>query len=143
MGHVPTGPVPAAGSHNELPRRQHRRARARNRALARARSNRAIARFGEELAVHFLERRGAEALGRNVFGGRGEIDILARIDGIVVAIEVKTRVGSEPGDAFTAEKSQRVRDAMMRVRPRPRRLDLVTVRLGADAVAIRWIPGVA
>ena len=143
MGHVPAGPVPAAGANNELPRRQHRRAGAGDRALAKALATRRTARLGEELAVRFLERRGARVVGRNVLGGRGEIDILARFDGGVVAVEVKTRVGSDPGDAFSAEKSQRVWEAMSHVTPRPGRLDLVTVRLGPYAVDIRWVPGVA
>ncbi|MCJ7780611.1 MAG: YraN family protein, partial [Acidimicrobiia bacterium] len=49
---------------------------------------------GEVVASRFIERRGAVILDRNVRVGRDEIDLIARIDGRVVAIEVKTGLGS-------------------------------------------------
>lgn len=87
--------------------------------------------------------RGATIIGRNVRVGRRELDLLVRFDRIVVAVEVKTRVNHDARLAYTQEKSRNVREAMAGARPRPRRLDLVAVRLAAAGVDIRWLPGVA
>jgi Holliday junction resolvase-like predicted endonuclease len=81
-------------------------------------------------------------VGRNVRGGRGEIDLLVRWPGRLVAVEVKTRVRADPRTAYTEAKSQAIRRAFRYVNPQPRRLDLVTVELGRQTVDIRWIPGV-
>ena len=59
-----------------------------------------------------------------------------------MAVEVKTRIGADPRAAYTDEKSRTFRDTVSLVRPRPQRLDLITVELGRWAVDIRWIPGV-
>lgn len=45
---------------------------------------------GEKRAVRYLERRGFTILGRNVRLGRGELDIVARLDNLLVFVEVKT-----------------------------------------------------
>ena len=92
------------------------------------------------MAADFLTRRGATIIDRNLRAGRGEIDLLARWDRTVVAVEVKTRQGGDPLLAFTAAKEQRVRTAMALVRPAPHRLDLVTVTVSAFGVDIRWLP---
>jgi len=81
-------------------------------------------------------------VGRNVRAGRGEIDVLMRMQAQLVAVEVKTRVGADPRDAYTAEKADHVWETVRRLRPRPRRVDLVAIELTAHGAAIRWIPGV-
>lgn len=48
-------------------------------------------RWGEDLAVDFLQRQGMEILARNWRAGRAEVDILARDKDELVAVEVKTR----------------------------------------------------
>ena len=81
-------------------------------------------------------------VGRNVRVGRGEIDLLVRLDSTLIAVEVKTRAGGDPREAYTAEKAARVWEAVRRLRPVPRRVDLVAVAVSADGVVVRWIPGV-
>lgn len=80
-------------------------------------------------------------MGRNVRSGRGEIDLLARIDGRLVAVEVKTRHGVDPRIQMTDTKSQRLRSAVARLRPRPTRIDVVAVLLDERGVTIRWVRG--
>jgi len=71
--------------------------------------------------------------------GRGEIDLVVRDRGAVVAVEVKT--GAAPLEHFTDEKITAVREAMRRLRPAPHRLDLVTVTPGVRGVTVRWYRG--
>ena len=61
----------------------------------------------------------------------------------MVAVEVKTRIGEEPETHLTVEKRRRMGEAAMRLDPIPDRIDAVTVRLGRDGAAIRWLRGVA
>ena len=81
-------------------------------------------------------------LGRNVRAGRGEIDLLVRLDSTLVAVEVKTRAGGDPRQADTAEKARNVAETAGRLTPSPRRVDLIAVAVGPAGVDIRWIPGV-
>lgn len=138
MGHVSAGPLSAERPDHEFPRRQHRRAGAGKRALA----NQRLARWGESLAADYLVERGAVVVGRNVRAGRGEIDLLVRWDGKLVAVEVKTRQGGDPRTSFTRDKASKVRATMKRLKPRPQRLDLVAVEVGPAGADIRWLPGV-
>lgn len=94
------------------------------------------------MAAAYLAERGAAIIARNVRSGRGEIDLLVRLNSTLVAVEVKTRVGADPRGAYTAEKADRVWAALGRLTPRPQRVDLIAVALTADGADIRWIPGV-
>lgn len=51
----------------------------------------ALARKGEELAYQHLIAKGYQVLHRNYRIGQGELDIIARHQGMVVFVEVKTR----------------------------------------------------
>ncbi len=69
---------------------------------------------GENFAERFLIDRGAEILERNFRTAVGEIDIIARMEGRLVFVEVKARFGSEhgtPGEAITAKQKRRIRRA--------------------------------
>ena len=79
---------------------------------------------------------------RNVAVGAGEIDLLVAWGGLLVAVEVKTRLGGDPAEAFTPAKAERFRRAGQALRPRPGRYDLVTVCGGRGGVEVRWLPGV-
>jgi len=81
-------------------------------------------------------------VGRNVRAGRGEIDLLVRFDSTLVAVEVKTRTGGDPRQAYTNEKANKIWETVGRLRPRPRRVDLIAIAVGADGVDIQWFPGV-
>ena len=74
--------------------------------------------------------------------GADEIDLLVAFGGLLVAVEVKTRRGGDPAEAFTAAKAERLRRAGQGLRPRPGRYDLVTVCAGRGGVDVRWLPGV-
>ena len=50
-----------------------------------------LGKFGEELAVEFLENNGYEILETNWTFGKAEIDIIAQKENILAVVEVKTR----------------------------------------------------
>ena len=50
-----------------------------------------LARKGEELAAEYLAAKGYSIVKRNLRIGQGEIDIIARSNGCMVFVEVKTR----------------------------------------------------
>ena len=66
---------------------------------------------GEREACSYLERQGYTILGRNFRIRHGEIDIIARRDGVTVFVEVKQRVGRSHGEGHEAvgpEKRRRI-----------------------------------
>lgn len=56
-----------------------------------------LGKFGEELAVDFLEKNGYEILDTNWVFDKAEIDIIAQKNGILAIVEVKTRSSIEFG----------------------------------------------
>jgi len=70
----------------------------------------AIGAFGERLAKEFLIRRGYEVLAANVRISKLELDIVARKDGRLIFVEVKTRLASNIGPAEDALKSSQIKD---------------------------------
>ena len=69
-------------------------------------------RVGEELAAAHLERQGYRIADRNWRCSLGELDIVAVTDGVVVAVEVKTRKSCKYGgplEAITRPKRERLR----------------------------------
>ncbi len=78
----------------------------------------------------------------NLRAGAGEIDLLVALDGRVVAVEVKTRIGDDPMISVTAAKRRRLAATLARLHPRPQRLDVVAVRFEPDGVWVRWVRGV-
>ena len=66
---------------------------------------------GEEIAARHLERDGWEIVVRNFRMGRKEIDLVARRDGVVAFVEVKTRAGpgfGHPLEAITWRKRREI-----------------------------------
>lgn len=55
--------------------------------------NQSVGRWGEEAAAGFLREHGYEIAARNVRTPYGEIDLVARKEGITVLVEVKARTG--------------------------------------------------
>ena len=74
--------------------------------------------------------------------GADEIDLLVAFGGLLVAVEVKTRLGGDPAEEFTPGKEARFRRAGRGLRPMPGRYDLVTVCARRGGVEVRWLPGV-
>lgn len=54
-------------------------------------NKRSFGRIGEESAALYLERQGYHIIGRNIYVGRAEIDIIAEYDNFLIFAEVKTR----------------------------------------------------
>jgi len=80
-------------------------------------------------------------IARNVRILHDEIDLLVRFGSLLVAVEVKTRVGDDPAEELTTVKAARLRRAGARLTPRPRRYDLVTVCAAGEGVTVRWLVG--
>ncbi len=54
--------------------------------------------LGEELATTHLIKKGYQILARNYVYLKGEIDIIARMENVIVIVEVKTRSTPDFGD---------------------------------------------
>ncbi|MEZ5290428.1 MAG: YraN family protein [Vicinamibacterales bacterium] len=96
---------------------------------------------GEAHARRALERRGYQVLACRYRTRQGEIDLVARHEGVVVFVEVKTRRGREFGDpaaSVTAQKQRRVAQmaadylARHRLERAPVRFDVVSVEASVD-----------
>lgn len=63
---------------------------------------------GEDNAINFLLANGYEVLQKNYRYGRGEVDIIAQKDAVMVFIEVKTRKNARFGypETFLSEPQQ-------------------------------------
>ena len=109
-------------------------------------TTKAIGDLGEEIAVHFLRRRGYIVKERNLRVGHAEIDIVALTLRDVVFAEVKTRSydGDEwkdappPSLAVNAEKQRLTRtaaSAYLRANPTKKhpRMDVIEVWLSREA----------
>ncbi len=55
-----------------------------------------LGRFGEDVAVNFLEKDGYTIVGRNIKFGRHELDIIAEDKNFIIFVEVKTRSCQHP-----------------------------------------------
>ena len=58
--------------------------------------------YGELTAARYLKQHGYELLETNWLCDRGELDIVAQHNHILVFVEVKTRRGSQTADAFAS-----------------------------------------
>jgi len=79
-----------------------------------ARHKKDLGERGEKLAVDYLEKKDYKILERNWRTGRMEIDIIAKIDNIIVVFEVKTRKSDtlfEPASTVTDIQIRRLADA--------------------------------
>jgi len=71
---------------------------------------------GEHIAEEYLKAHGAEVLAKNFKAVGAEIDLIARMDGRIVFVEVKARFGRRygaPGEAITKAKAANIRRAAM------------------------------
>ena len=70
-----------------------------------------IGQLGENLAVEFLKKRGYAILERNFSCALGEIDLIARQNGTIVFVEVKSRSSTLfglPQEAVNFEKRRKI-----------------------------------
>ncbi|HUN65692.1 MAG TPA: YraN family protein [Bacteroidota bacterium] len=71
-----------------------------------------LGRKGETIAVDYLRKKGYRIVGQNYRFGRGEIDIVALLEGTLVFVEVKTRRTARfgaPEEAVTPKKQNQIR----------------------------------
>ncbi len=115
--------------------------------------NQAFGKRGEEIVARELAKAGFEVLARNVRIGRlGEIDIIARRDGVVHVIEVKTRTSAAFGEPELAVDGRKQR-VMWRVWEGALKkcgqewgvgadvevqFDVAAVMIGADRAELKW-----
>ncbi len=71
-------------------------------------------RKAEDVAARYLQRHGYEILDRNARGGRGELDIVARLEEILAFVEVKAHKHRDSSlEAVHANKCERLRSAAL------------------------------
>ena len=113
----------------------------------------AVGAWGEEVAARHLVEQGMVILDRNWRCELGELDLVARDGGALVACEVKTRRGDgfgSPAEAVTWRKSARLRRLAMRwldehpVSPLEVRIDVIGIAVSPSAgPRIEHLRGVA
>lgn len=110
----------------------------------------AVGRFGEDVAVEYLQRNGLVVLERNWRCARGELDIVAQDGPTLVFCEVKTRSGvgfGDPAEAVGPVKAARIRALALRwLAARGRRapelrFDVVTVVRGRGGLEVQHLRG--
>ena len=72
--------------------------------------------WGEEIAHDYLVSTGYEIIKRNYRGGDGEIDLIARKQGVVYFVEVKARKKGamvSPIESITPNKKKRMKSAVL------------------------------
>jgi len=103
--------------------------------------NQTVGSLGESLALDALRRRGYEIIEQNWHCRYGEIDIVARDDGSMVFVEVKTRISLKfgtPEEAVTTHKQARmIRCAEAYVAQHA----LKEIAMRMDIVAVELTPG--
>lgn len=70
--------------------------------------------FGEHKAARYLKKQGYKIIERNFKCPFGEVDIIARKDGVTAFIEVKTRTSDyfgEPNQAVGRERQKRYKNS--------------------------------
>lgn len=113
----------------------------------------AVGRYGERVAVAYLERVGFEVVECNWRCQAGEVDVVARDGDCLVIVEVKTRRSTacgHPFEAVTAVKAARLRRlaaawlAEHDARPVSVRVDVIAVlRPLRGAAVVEHLRGVA
>jgi putative endonuclease len=107
-------------------------------------------RRAEELAAEFLRAAGCEVLECNYRRRLGELDIVARVDGVLVVAEVRTRASNAYGGAAASvnrSKQRRITRAAQQLLQQRSELAALPVRFDVlivndpcgPAPAVEWI----
>lgn len=100
--------------------------------------NSKVGQFGEKLAEKYLADKGYRMIDRNLKLGYQEIDLIAKISGQVIFIEVKTRTNDffgQADEAITSTKIKKLKKArnqylaVNKVDPEKSRFDLVAINI--------------
>ena len=114
MGHVPHEPIRSARESVEFQRPQHRRAATNRSVKASAAARVARGKWAEDLVSRWYEQHGYLIVARNWRCKRGELDVIAHKDRVLVVCEVKARASNAfgtPAEAVTLAKQLKVRRA--------------------------------
>ncbi len=114
LGHVPNEPIRSARQSVEFQRPQHRRAASNRSVTASAAARVARGKWAEDLVSRWYEQHGYVIVARNWRCKRGELDVVACKNGVLVVCEVKARASSAfgtPAEAVTPAKQLKVRRA--------------------------------
>ena len=114
MGHVPHEPIRSARESVEFQRPQHRRATTNRSVKASAAARVARGKWAEDLVSRWYEQQGYVIVARNWRCKRGELDVVACKNGVLVVCEVKARASNAfgtPAEAVTLAKQLKVRRA--------------------------------
>ena len=130
MGHVPHEPIRSARESVEFQRPQHRRATTNRSVTASAAARVARGKWAEDLVSRWYEQHGYVIVARNWRCRRGELDVVACRDAVLVVCEVKARASNAfgtPAEAVTLAKQLKVRRATVDFR--------ASMRVSSDAFA--------
>ena len=114
MGHVPHEPIRSARESVEFQRPQHRRVATNRSVTASAAARVARGKWAEDLVSRWYEQHGYVIVARNWRCKRGELDVVACKNGVLVVCEVKARANNAfgtPAEAVTPAKQMKVRRA--------------------------------
>ena len=114
VGHVPHEPIRSARESVEFQRPQHRRAATNRSVTASAAARVARGKWAEDLVSRWYEQHGYVIVARNWRCKRGELDVVACKNGVLVVCEVKARASNAfgtPAEAVTLAKQLKVRRA--------------------------------
>ena len=112
VGHVPQEPIRAASARTQFQGSQRRRTSSSRSVTAAARKARG--KWAEDLVARWYESHGYRLVVRNWSCPRGELDVVAIYDGVLIVCEVKARSSvafGTPAEAVTATKQLRLRRA--------------------------------
>ena len=124
LGHVPHEPLRSAREGVEFQRPQHRRATTNRSVKASAAARVARGKWAEDLVARWYEQHGYVIVARNWRCKRGELDVVACKNGVLVVCEVKARASNAfgtPAEAVTPAKQMKVRRATADFRTSMRR----------------------
>lgn len=114
LGHVPHEPIRSARESVEFQRPQHRRTATDRSVKASAAARVARGKWAEDLVSRWYEQHGYVIVARNWRCKRGELDVVACKNGVLVVCEVKARASNAfgtPAEAVTPAKQLKVRRA--------------------------------
>jgi len=92
--------------------------------------------YGETLATSYLETHGYTIIIRNFKARYGEIDIIAKKDGILVFVEVKTRIGEKFGKPEEAVSPRKLHEVVITSAYYAMLHDLSNASMRVDLIAI-------
>lgn len=97
-------------------------------------------RWGERIAARHLESLGYSVLAFNYRVRGGEVDLIVSKDGLVVAVEVKSRRGRRFGTAAQAVTRAKARRVLLAARAYCRKKGISLSKLRGDVVTVEESP---